>query len=148
MSFSINTDIEVRVEGGAETLVVLTGSDPYDSTVLDRARDQASGLIRAKVGVKYNLPTDLTPYGDVAAFLRELELDLVEEALWGRVRETVPERVKAKAKAARELLDAIAAGTAVLPAGTELPPSADAGTLAAVVGSERVFTRDTMDGVF
>jgi phage gp36-like protein len=147
-TFATNADVEKRIEGGTATLAMLTGSDPYDTSVVDRARDGAAGKIRAKVGVKFVIPADLSPYAGVAEFLRELELDLVEGELWGRVRETVPERVKEKVKATMSLLDAIAKGEAVLPTAAELPSATAGAGTATVTGSERVFTRDAMDGMF
>ncbi|HOJ76407.1 MAG TPA: DUF1320 family protein [Phycisphaerae bacterium] len=147
-TFATNSDVERRIEGGAATLATLTGSDPYDGAAVDRAREGASGKIRSKLMVKYALPADLSPYAGVAEFLRELELDLVEGELWGRVREELPERVKDKVKAALSLLGDIAKGSAVLPTPAQPPGAETSGAYAQTTGSERVFSRETMREVF
>jgi len=143
--FATVADVEQRIEGGTDALAVLTGVTPYDADVVTAAIEGASGTIVAWVGRRYALPADTSAYPTLAAFLRELSLDLVEISLWGRVREQMPQRVKDKADAARQLLAAIAAGEAALPGGDALEAS---GGSAQVTGSERVFTRQKMDGMF
>jgi len=147
-TYSTNSDVERRIRGGATALATLTETTPYDAIVVDRCRDQAAGYIKAKLGVRYQISAETRAADAVlAAWLREVELDLVEYSLWSSVGLEIPPRVQTKRDQSVDLLDEIASGKAVPPAASELPGT-NSGLQAEVSGPQRQFTRDSLDGVF
>jgi len=147
-TFSTNTNVETRFAGGAAQLAQLTKATPYSTAKVDSAREQAHAWIRGVIARRYEIPTDLSGHPVLAALLREHELNLVEELLWSTCVNEVPPAVADKAKRTRDYFQQVADGKAELPSASELPTSDARGTAGKVVGSERVFTRETMEGTF
>lgn len=147
-TFSTNANVETRFAGGAAQLAQLTKATPYSTARVDSAREQAHAWIRGTVARRYEIPADLSGHPVLGQLLRECELDLVEELLWSTCVSEVPKAVADKAKRTRDYFLAIAEGKAELPSVGELPTSDARGTVGKVVGSDRVFTRKTMEGTF
>lgn len=146
-TFSTNANVETRFAGGAAQLAQLTKATPYDSDKVDSAREQAHAWIRGVIARRYEIPTDLSGHAVLAQLLREHELNLIEELLWATCVNEVPKAVADKAQRTREYFQQVADGKAELPSASELPTSDARGTSAKVVGSDRVFTRDTLEGM-
>lgn len=108
---------------GERELIDLTDrAEPYTGAVVEavlaRALEAADAEVDGYLRGRYAVPATPTP-----ALLVDVACDLARWRLWDQ---TPPEVVKDRAKAAREVLRAIAAGTMVLDAAAA-PQAADAG---------------------
>jgi len=147
-TFATNSDVEQRFSGGTDTLAALTQTTPYDATQITRARQRAHGWLVGKISVRYSLPADLSGHTDLVNFLRESELDLIEEEAWSWAKKEIPEAVKNKAAQTRKFFEDVAARKAELPASSALATTSLVTNDAETTGPDRVFTREDMGGIF
>lgn len=144
MTYVTASDIEERLGGTA--YVQLTDDDATGSADLDKieeARRGAEGEADSFLATRYAVPVDLTLHPDLAAVLKSFVLDLVAYRLHGR-RPPVPQDVVRRQSEAVAWLARVANGEVQLPSALAPRTNAALAPVAAVTGTERMFSRDAL----
>jgi len=144
MGYITNADVEERL--GTSTYIQLTddaGTGTADEDKVNEARLGAEGEVDSYLSRRVAVPVDLTSRPELAGTLRSVVLDLVEYRLRGR-RPPVPSGVMRRRDEAVQWLERVAAGEVMLPAQAEMAMNPAAGAMAALTGSARSMTRETL----
>jgi len=147
MTYASTSDLKERM--GAATYVQLTddeGTGQADEDKAVEALEGAEGEVNSYLGRRYAVPVELTGEASTAAVLKSITLDLAEYRLHAR-RLIIPEDVRRKREAAVRWLEEVASGRAVLPSVDSLESNAATGPGGFVTGSERTFSRESMEGL-
>ena len=137
--YATQTDIENRLD--PKHLVELADDDSdgaADAAVINAAIADADGQIDACLATRYTLPFATPP-----ALLTKISADLAIEALFARRRESASPTHQARAKVARDILQALASGQILLSeaAAHTLKTAPDSTTRE----KEKTFSRDSLD---
>ncbi len=147
MSYASHNDLETRL--GTTVYVQLTddaGTGVADVGKANTVLREAEGEVNSFLGRRYAVPVLVDGQEGLAAVLRGVTLDIAEYRLHAR-RLSVPDAVVRKREAAVVWLQRVAGGEVVLPCDRELARNAAKGIGCAVVGTERVMSREELEGL-
>jgi len=146
MAYVTNDQLIARVGTAVATqLTTDSGSSP-DATKITAARQAAEGLVNGYVSPQYATPLDLAINEETSQLIQGLVLDIGEYKLHS-LRQPVSDGVTRLYDQAVATLTRISRGEITLPgAATQAGPTGR-GTIADVDGAERIFDRDSMDGL-
>ncbi len=147
MSYASHNDLETRL--GTAAYVQLTDDAGTGVANVDRANAvlrEAEGEVNSYLGRRYAVPVLVDGQEELAAVLRSVTLDIAEYRLHAR-RPSVPDVAVRKREAAIVWLQRVAAGDAVLPGDRELAHNAAEGIGCAIIGTERIMSREELKGL-
>lgn len=139
MAYATRDDIDIAY--GADLLHVVADRDDggsVDTEAVDRALEDASGVIDGYLGSRYTVP--LSP---VPQIVKRFAVDIAVFYLADRAGVNTDERRQRYEDAVR-FLEKVAEGRISL--GSAVPPPSSGGNAAQITSVERVFTRDGMKG--
>ncbi len=146
MNYITNSDIELRLgHAGYVHLSDDDGDGAADEDVVNEARAAAEGELDSYLAFRHATPIDLVAHPELAGLLKSVALDLAEYRLRLR-RPPVGEDARRRRDETIEWLRRIADGTVALPATGDLPGPTSRGPIAEVLGSERLLSRDELEG--
>lgn len=144
MAYASNADIEQRL--GSAAYVQLSDDEATGSASearVSEAREAAEGEVDSYLARRYAVPVDVSLHPELAAILRSVALDLAEYRLHAR-RPPIPPDITNKRENSIRWLAAIAAGTVLLGAASELPAGNTEGLRCQAMGPGRVLCRSEM----
>jgi phage gp36-like protein len=137
--YASQADIEARLD--PKHLIELADDDgdgTADSAVIEAAIADADALIDTHLGGRYVLPLESVP-----SVLRKLSADLAIGSLFARRRESASPQHEARARAAADLLAAIARGEILLAQAAETPLKAAPDSTTR--GDDKTFSKESLD---